>query len=78
MKLGILTQPPKMGQNYGCILQAYALQTKLKELGHESEIIDLRAKNKTRSLLYKCISVFVRIFKRYILNNKKYPKPFDQ
>lgn len=78
MKLGILTQPPKMGQNYGCILQAYALQTKLNELGHESEIIDLRAKNKTRSLLYKCISVFVRIFKRYILNNKKYPKPFDQ
>lgn len=38
MKIGILTQP--LQYNYGGILQAYALQTYLKRLGHEVWIID--------------------------------------
>ena len=33
MKIGILTQP--LGENYGGILQAYALQALLKKLGHQ-------------------------------------------
>lgn len=38
MKIGILTQP--LTTNYGGILQNYALQTVLKNLGHEPKTID--------------------------------------
>lgn len=38
MKIGILTQ--SMAANYGCNLQAYALQTVLERMGHEVEILD--------------------------------------
>ena len=38
MKIGILTQP--MAANYGCNLQAYALQTTLERMGHSVEILD--------------------------------------
>ena len=34
MKIGILTQP--LGENYGGILQAYALQKVLRNLGHQA------------------------------------------
>lgn len=37
MKIGILTHNPK--NNYGGILQAYALQVVLKQLGHEPELL---------------------------------------
>ena len=37
MKIGILTQPLKA--NYGCVLQAYALQTVLIRMGHHVEVI---------------------------------------
>lgn len=40
MKIGILTF--HCAHNYGAVLQAYALQEKIKELGHEVEIIDYR------------------------------------
>ena len=38
MKIGILTY--HRAHNYGALLQAYALQTYLRGLGHEVEIID--------------------------------------
>lgn len=38
MKIGILTQP--LRNNYGGLLQNYALQTVLKRLGHEATTID--------------------------------------
>lgn len=38
MKIGILTQ--SMAANYGCNLQAYALQTVLERSGHQVEILD--------------------------------------
>lgn len=38
MKIGILTQP--LHTNYGGLLQAYALQTTLNRLGHDSLILD--------------------------------------
>ncbi len=34
-KIGILTSTPSFNDNYGAVLQAYALQVKLTELGHE-------------------------------------------
>ena len=37
MKIGILTQP--LHNNYGGILQAFALQTTLQRLGHEPWIL---------------------------------------
>lgn len=38
MKIGILTQP--LINNYGGLLQAYALQTSLKQFGHDAIILD--------------------------------------
>ena len=38
MKVGILTQ--SMATNYGCNLQAFALQTTIERLGHNVEILD--------------------------------------
>ena len=38
MRIGILTQP--LFNNYGGLLQAYALQTVLKRMGHTPIIID--------------------------------------
>ena len=78
MKIGILTQPPKMGQNYGCILQAYALQTMLTKLGCESEIIDIRPEMIKRNYFHKFVSIFVRLFKRSILGNRKTKHPLQQ
>ena len=38
MRIGILTLP--LNQNYGGILQAYALQTVLERLGHEVRVVE--------------------------------------
>lgn len=40
MKIAILTFP--LNNNYGCLLQAYALQTTLEKLGYDVEIINKR------------------------------------
>lgn len=53
MKVGILTF--HWANNYGAVLQAYALLSKLKELGHDAYIIDRRMKYKgiLRKLYHK-------------------------
>lgn len=48
MKIGIMTMHRVL--NCGSALQAYALQRKLCELGHESEIIDYQYVDKSRAL----------------------------
>ena len=53
MKIGILTQP--LHTNYGGLLQAYALQTTLKRLGHAPWIIqrvERRSKRRIRYIKY--------------------------
>lgn len=50
MKLGILTQP--LRNNYGGLLQCYALQTFLKRMGHEV-IVVRRTYSKSKSLIFK-------------------------
>lgn len=40
MKIGILTF--HFAHNYGAMLQAYALSTKLRNMGYDAEIIDYR------------------------------------
>lgn len=71
MKIGILTLPLK--NNYGGILQAYALQTVLSRLGHEVILI-----NRTYafpSLKIKCrriLSVLKAVYKIYIRKDRGY------
>ena len=60
MKVGILTF--HCAHNYGAVLQAYALQEKLKTLGHDVKIIDYRP-----SYLLKPYAVFNS--SRYISQN---------
>lgn len=66
MKLGILTQP--LGANYGGILQAYALHTILKKMGHEVFIINNTSKKV--SLINKTLSIFKRILLKIVLNRR--------
>lgn len=61
MRIGILTQPPH--NNYGCILQAYALQTALQQMGHEVCVFNTDHRPQTfstwetvRSFLYRVYS----------------------
>lgn len=48
MKIGILTF--HKAYNYGAILQTFALQKKLTEMGYESEIIDYLSKEKKKDI----------------------------
>ena len=58
MRIAIITLP--LHNNYGGILQAYALQTILEKMGHKIEVIDKRRKRKSH------IPFNVKI-KRYLL-----------
>lgn len=64
MKIAILTLP--LINNYGGILQAYAMQEALKELGFEAKILRLIARHKTFSIAY-CKFLIAKIikFKKY-------------
>lgn len=55
MRIGILTLP--LHTNYGGILQAYALQTVLKRMGHEVVIIDepIRQLKSSKKMIFKRI-----------------------
>lgn len=67
MKIAILTL--NLNYNYGGILQAFALQTVLNRLGHESYVI----RKQSRKLpLYKRPYVYgKRFIQRFLLGNKK-------
>jgi len=65
MKIAILTQPLK--SNYGGLLQAYALQKVLKEMGHEVLTLDIDIK----PTFYKDFrSTIGRIVRKYIFHQK--------
>lgn len=83
MKIGIITLP--LHVNYGGILQAYALQTALRNLGYTSEIIQ-RKKVAFKLPLWKKIPVYAkRVIKKYllcdssqiILLEEKYNREYD-
>lgn len=69
MKIAILTQP--LGHNYGGIMQAYALQKALKDLGHEVITID-RQRDKQNIVLRFLIKLKPIIYK--FLGKKLYSK----
>lgn len=57
MKIGILTF--HSAHNYGAVLQAYCLQKKLEQLGHEVYIIDYRPQYLTRNFYRISIKCFI-------------------
>src|SRR5690554_5628596 len=65
MKIGILTQP--LLTNYGGLLQAYALQTVLKEKGHEAWVINRKYSKPTLILNIK--SKVKRLLAKNVLRN---------
>ena len=69
MKICILTQP--LGTNYGCILQAYALQKVLTDMGHDVTTLRFRADITWVPSGYKKYLLTIRRFiSKYIKGNK--------
>ncbi len=62
MKIGILTQP--LHNNYGGLLQNYALQSVLSSLGHE--VLTINIQNKEISLFRKIASIIKRSLLRIL------------
>ena len=74
MKILILTLP--LHGNYGGVLQAYALQTVLKRMGHE--VVTIRKKHKEDKILLKGlrkkINPIWRYFKEEIMKDNEYKR----
>lgn len=70
MKIGLLTLHPHF--NYGGILQCWALQYKLKELGHNIQLIHIRDKSRltTQEKLRAPLSSLKNFIKRYLLDDE--------
>ncbi|HOG23408.1 MAG TPA: polysaccharide pyruvyl transferase family protein [Candidatus Omnitrophota bacterium] len=66
MKIGVLTLP--LNDNYGGLLQAFALRTVLRSMGHDSIVIDRRRKRLSN------IRKFASIAKSRMLGRSIYPK----
>ena len=63
MKIGIVTQP--LYNNYGGLLQNFALQQVLKRLGHEPKTIDFVGRiSFTRYILSTCKQLLISVLKR--------------
>ena len=73
MNVGILSQP--LRTNYGCLLQAYALQTVLQRLGHDVTIIN-RCYPKTQSLLYRFLRIKNIVIGRDVACTNSHKKNF--
>ena len=73
MRIGILTLP--FNNNYGGYLQAYALITVLKNMGHDVELIN-RRRNKTK--FNKQITYFIKTLIKILLGRKHGPVFFDE
>jgi len=67
MRIGILTVP--FNNNYGGYLQAYALMTVLKQLGHEPTLI-MRRHNK---ITYPFLNFTIKNIIKTLLTGKRYP-----
>ncbi|MEX6209541.1 polysaccharide pyruvyl transferase family protein [Providencia huaxiensis] len=65
MRIGILTQP--LHNNYGGLLQAYALQHFLKTLGHSPITVDFSSKRKPK--LWGIKRIAINSIKKYILKH---------
>lgn len=70
MKVGIVTL---IGENnYGNLLQSYAMQTVLERIGHQVLILNRRKNHPTLRLLFlRILSFFKSLLHRYLLNDKE-------
>ncbi|MFI3332656.1 MAG: polysaccharide pyruvyl transferase family protein [Rikenellaceae bacterium] len=69
MRIGVITLP--LHTNYGGILQAYALQRVLRELGHDVSLVE-RPRRKRRLHPIRAIwTLPQRIFRRYFLGDRE-------
>lgn len=66
MRIGILTQP--LRENYGGLLQNLALQTVLKQMGHE--VWTIHRQYKRKSFIDKLVPVLKRFILRYFMRRK--------
>jgi len=76
MRIGILTQP--LINNYGGILQNYALQKVLKDLGEEPVTLNFVHRPIRWSLIRLCCSVVKRLSRRLFGRNQKYLNPIKE
>ena len=67
MRIGILTQP--LHSNYGGLLQNYALQQSLIQLGHDVETIDWKGGGRLREALYR-----IKVTALHALIPNRYPQ----
>ena len=68
MKIGILTHPLKT--NYGGLLQAFALQKVLMDMGYDVLTIDRHAKGGYKSFPHHCVN-YVKRLKEYFWDKKE-------
>lgn len=68
MKIGILTLPQET--NYGGILQAFALQKVLRDMGNNAITIDRHRRKEYPSLMIHLAGYFKRLFQYFILRKK--------
>lgn len=68
MKIAILTLPPR--ENYGGILQCYALQNTLERMGHKVTIIDEPYKANQILFFQMALRICKRVIYKYILRKK--------
>lgn len=78
MKIGILTF--HCAHNYGAVLQAFALQEYIKDIGHEVEVIDYRPQYLTdtisrfpfiKRIQLRIKSILIQLIKRKYANERK-------
>lgn len=62
MKIAILTLP--IGHNYGGIMQAYALQKLMRDMGNEVIIVDYHRQLRERSFFYKRARIAYRLLQK--------------
>lgn len=72
MRIGILTLD--LRQNYGGVLQAYALQTVLRRMGHQTVVLARRrgVDHSIFSLITRIISFMLCIFRVYVLKSSQW------
>lgn len=73
MKIAIMTQP--LGRNYGGMMQAYALQKVLRDMGHEVVTINHHASSK--GAVYNLARLGFRLLKK-VTGERKLPVNFEK
>jgi hypothetical protein len=68
MKIGLLTFP--LNNNYGNLLQAYALMTVLKRMGHDVWLIDRKIDKSKPKARFRLLKEIIKIVLKYIFGCK--------